>query len=89
MYTKEQIAAGLELAKHWYEGWTLEKLEPEQLIEAVEKAVHMHSHLVASIELLRRSTAAQREEFFEKLAAEFCLRCGSVSAYNCQCENDD
>jgi hypothetical protein len=38
MFTKEQIVKGLELAKQWYEGWKLEDLESDQLIEAIEKA---------------------------------------------------
>lgn len=38
MYTKEQIAKGLDLAKSWFEGWKLEDLQEDQLIEAIEKA---------------------------------------------------
>jgi hypothetical protein len=38
MFSKQQIEAGLELAQTWYEGWRLDELKPEQLIEAIEKA---------------------------------------------------
>lgn len=38
MFTKEQIIAGLKLAQEWYEGWKFDEIEPEQLIEAIEKS---------------------------------------------------
>jgi len=38
MFTRTQIEDGLELAKYWYEGWKLEDLQPEQLLEAIEKS---------------------------------------------------
>lgn len=38
MFSKEQIKAGIELAQAWYEAWRLDELEPEQIIEAIEKA---------------------------------------------------
>lgn len=38
MYTKDQIIAGLNLAKSWFEGWKLEDLQEDQLLEAIEKA---------------------------------------------------
>ena len=38
MYTKEQIAKGLDLAQQWYEGWRLDELDAEQLNECIEKA---------------------------------------------------
>jgi hypothetical protein len=38
MFSKQQIAAGLSLASAWYEGWKIEDLDAEQLIEAIQKA---------------------------------------------------
>ena len=38
MYSKEQIASGLELAQAWYEGWVFNEIEPDQLFEAIDKA---------------------------------------------------
>jgi hypothetical protein len=37
-YTKEEIANGLFRAQVIYEGWKLEELDPEQLLEAIEQA---------------------------------------------------
>jgi len=38
MYSKQEKKNGIELAQAWYEGWKLDDMEPEQLIEAIEKA---------------------------------------------------
>jgi hypothetical protein len=38
MYTKEQIAKGLDLANQWYEGWRLDEIDIGQLYECIEKA---------------------------------------------------
>ncbi len=40
MFTREQVIAGIKLAQAWYEGHSIETLDPEQLIEAIEKALH-------------------------------------------------
>ena len=38
MYNREQIAKGLDLLKHWYEGWNVNDLAEDQLFECIEKA---------------------------------------------------
>lgn len=38
MFTKLQVTNGLERAKNIYEGWKLEDLDADQLIEAIEQA---------------------------------------------------
>ena len=37
-FTKEQIVKGLELAAQWYEGWKVDDLGADQLLECIEKA---------------------------------------------------
>lgn len=38
MYTAAEIEAGLKLASEWYEGWRVDDLGSDQLIECIEKA---------------------------------------------------
>ena len=38
MYTPKQIEKGLELAAQWFEGWNIEDLGADQLLECIEKA---------------------------------------------------
>lgn len=38
MYTKDQIEKGIKLAQCWYEGWRLDDMEFEQIMEAIDKA---------------------------------------------------
>jgi len=37
MYSREHIREGIKLAQSWYEGFKLDELDPEQLLEAIEK----------------------------------------------------
>lgn len=37
-YTHDQIVEGLKLAAQWYEGWKVDDLAGDQLLECIEKA---------------------------------------------------
>lgn len=37
-YTDQQITSGLELAAQWYEGWKVDDLGADQLLECTDKA---------------------------------------------------